>query len=251
MFGASSLAGKAATLLLSLSAHAAVALVVFGHHGPVVASSVAGQAPVFVELSAPELEPIDPPAVAAARTRAEMPKEPARHTHPYPVSPSHDSSPHDPSLRHVPIVFEKADSLPVQAAVVIEAGAAPRFLVTVGPTSAAPVIGAANGNGTRPGVSTTDPIAEMQADTPAKLVSGMPPAYTRAAQGAGVEADVPLEIVVDREGAVASARVLRPVGYGLDEVALRGVREYRFAPARRHGEPVAVRMKWLMRFQLR
>jgi len=37
----------------------------------------------------------------------------------------------------------------------------------------------------------------------------------------------------------------------IDEAALRGVRAYRFSPARRAGKALAVRMRWLMRFQLR
>jgi len=50
---------------------------------------------------------------------------------------------------------------------------------------------------------------------------------------------------------VVGARVLTRVGYGLDEAALRGVRAYHFSPARRAGKALAVRMRWLMRFQLR
>jgi protein TonB len=108
-----------------------------------------------------------------------------------------------------------------------------------------------SGDGTLGRDSDNAPISEGIADAPAKLVAGAPPAYTAAAQAAGVEADVPLEIVVDSAGSVQSARVLGHAGYGLDEAALGAVRGYRFAPARRAGKAVAVRMRWLMRFQLR
>ena len=51
--------------------------------------------------------------------------------------------------------------------------------------------------------------------------------------------------------AVQAARLLAHIGYGLDEAALAAVRGYRFAAATRAGSAVAVRMRWLMRFQLR
>jgi protein TonB len=88
-------------------------------------------------------------------------------------------------------------------------------------------------------------------EAPAKLASGAAPRYTAAAEAAGIEAEVPLEIVIDARGSVESARALSHVGYGLDEAALAAVRGYRFSPARRAGEPVPVRMRWVMRFQLR
>ncbi len=94
-------------------------------------------------------------------------------------------------------------------------------------------------------------MAAETVDTAATLISGRAPAYTREAQSAGVEADVPLEIVVDDRGNVVAARALERAGYGLDEVALRSIRSYRFHPARRAGHPVAVRMRWLVRFELR
>jgi TonB family protein len=95
------------------------------------------------------------------------------------------------------------------------------------------------------------PLSESAADAPAKLSVGAPPAYTLAARQAGIEAEVPLEIVVDSTGVVQSARSESHVGYGLDEAAVGAVRGYRFIPARLAGRATAVRMRWLMRFQLR
>jgi protein TonB len=123
----------------------------------------------------------------------------------------------------------------------------PRFVlgsVSVAPTPAVPAAPARNG-------VTVGPIAEGLVDLPARLVSGVPPAYPAAAEAAGVEADVPVELVIDTHGRVASARSLAHVGYGLDEAALAAVRSYRFSEARRGGSAVAVRMRWLVRFQLR
>jgi protein TonB len=95
------------------------------------------------------------------------------------------------------------------------------------------------------------PFSESQVDRPAKQQSGAPPSYTAAAEAAGVEVELPLELVIDRSGAVQSARTLQHVGYGLDEAAVAAVRRYRFSPAWRAGKPVAVRMRYVLRFQLR
>jgi protein TonB len=118
-------------------------------------------------------------------------------------------------------------------------------------TSANSTSAAAASQSTGPSALGTAPFAEAAVDIPARLLHGDPPAYTRGAEAAGVEAEVPLEIVIDRNGVVVSARAVRHAGYGLDAEALRGIEQYRFAPARRNGAPVAVRMRWQMRFQLR
>jgi TonB family protein len=84
-----------------------------------------------------------------------------------------------------------------------------------------------------------------------RLLTGPPATYPATAEAAGVESSVPVELVIDARGAVQSAVALGHVGYGLDEAALAAVRAYRFAPARRNGAPVAVRMRWVVRFELR
>jgi TonB family protein len=128
----------------------------------------------------------------------------------------------------------------------------PKFKITLAPT-----IGSAwpNSSGSlvvaTPAGSTNQPFSSASVDTPARLRSGDLPAYTAAALAAGIEANVPLEIVVSDSGGVTSVRGLDHVGYGLDEAALQSVLGYRFTPASRGGRTVAVRMRWLMRFQLR
>ena len=81
-------------------------------------------------------------------------------------------------------------------------------------------------------------------------MSGGAPPYPRAAAAAAIEADVPLEIIVDASGHVRSARALQRVGFGLEEAAVRALRGYHFRPAVLAGRPSAVRMKWTMQFRL-
>ena len=83
------------------------------------------------------------------------------------------------------------------------------------------------------------------------LVSRVFPIYPADARSEEVEADVPLEIVVDKSGKVVSARALSHVGYGFDESAISAIRQYRFSPAGRAGHAVAVRMPWTMQFRLK
>jgi protein TonB len=99
--------------------------------------------------------------------------------------------------------------------------------------------------------SEAEPVSEASVDSRATLLMGASASYTSEAEAAGVEANVPLELVVDALGIVVGARALAHVGYGLEEAALRSVRAFRFSPARRAGKALAVRMRWVMRFQLR
>jgi protein TonB len=86
---------------------------------------------------------------------------------------------------------------------------------------------------------------------PARLRSSSSVEYPEAARSARVEADIPVEIVVDTSGAVISARALSSRGFGLERASVEAVRGYRFSPARRGGVPVRVRMRSTVSFRLR
>jgi protein TonB len=62
---------------------------------------------------------------------------------------------------------------------------------------------------------------------------------------------VDLEVTVSETGQVATVRVLRGLGGGLDERAMAAVWQWRFAPARRRGTPVAVIVQVSVEFSLR
>ena len=95
------------------------------------------------------------------------------------------------------------------------------------------------------------PIPEAGVSVAARLISGSPSFYPNQAREAEIEADVPLEIIVDQQGRVTTAHAMQHVGYGLDDAALRSVRAYRFSPALRGGHPVRVKMRWVVQFRLR
>ena len=86
---------------------------------------------------------------------------------------------------------------------------------------------------------------------PPRLLREVTPDYTEQARRARLEGEVLLEIVVGPDGGVSDVRVLRRLGAGLDEQAVEAVRQWRFAPARRLGTPVAVIVEVAVEFKLR
>ncbi len=86
---------------------------------------------------------------------------------------------------------------------------------------------------------------------PPRLVKEVKPDFSDEARRRGLSGDVLLEIVVRRDGSVGEVRIVRPLGAGLDERAVRAVRAWRFAPARRHGVAVDVVVEVSVEFTLR
>jgi TonB family protein len=71
-------------------------------------------------------------------------------------------------------------------------------------------------------------------------ISGAPPVYTELARKAGVTGVVIIESIIDEEGNVTNAQVLKGLPMGLDEASLEAVRAWKFKPARFEGRPVKV-----------
>lgn len=77
--------------------------------------------------------------------------------------------------------------------------------------------------------------------------------YTKAALDAKVHGEVWLSVVVKKDGTVGDVQVRQSLDteFGLDDAAVAAMRQWTFEPARRDGEPVAVRVTVEMRFTLR
>jgi len=74
-----------------------------------------------------------------------------------------------------------------------------------------------------------------------EIVAQPLPAYTEEARQARVEGVVLLQCIVRKNGSVDSFRVLRDLGYGLDESAINTIAaKWRFKPGTRNGVPVDV-----------
>jgi len=79
------------------------------------------------------------------------------------------------------------------------------------------------------------------------------PEYTELARKIGIEGTVDLEIEVFADGSVGAVNVLRSLlsGHGgLDESAIKAVKQWEFQPARSNGNPVAVWTVMSIEFKL-
>jgi TonB family protein len=107
-------------------------------------------------------------------------------------------------------------------------------------------IGPGSGGGTGGG-----PYRAGSGVEPPRLLREVKARYTDEARRRGTTGNVILEIVINRDGNVSEVSVRRGLGAGLDERAIEAVRQWKFAPARRLGEPVDVIVEVAVEFILR
>lgn len=86
---------------------------------------------------------------------------------------------------------------------------------------------------------------------PPKLLREVRANYTEEGRRANANGEVVLEIVVRRDGTVGDVKILRRLGYGLDQKAIEAVRQWRFSPARLKGAAVDVVVEVGVEFRLR
>jgi TonB family protein len=72
---------------------------------------------------------------------------------------------------------------------------------------------------------------------PAEILSKPTPQYTEEARRMKIEGEVLLEVVLQSAGSVHVVRVMRGLGHGLDESAVRAAEKVQFKPATRNGQP--------------
>ena len=78
-----------------------------------------------------------------------------------------------------------------------------------------------------------------------------PPLYSDAARSRGIEGVVSIEARIGIDGTIKHLRVVKGLGYGLDENALLAVGDWRFLPATRGGQPVDATTQIDVEFNLR
>lgn len=74
--------------------------------------------------------------------------------------------------------------------------------------------------------------------------------YPERARKAGIEGRVVVQFIVTEEGKVEDPRVIRGIGGGCDEEALRVIKEAEFEPGMQRGKPVRVQYSLPVIFQL-
>lgn len=100
--------------------------------------------------------------------------------------------------------------------------------------------------------ATAAPQVARQAPTeiPLEILSKPTPAYTDDARARKIEGEVMLEVEFAAAGEIRVLRVVRGLGHGLDESAIRAVQSIRFKPALRNGQPVDIRTTLNIVFRL-
>jgi protein TonB len=84
----------------------------------------------------------------------------------------------------------------------------------------------------------------------AKPIQSVRPVYPPLALKMGMQADVTLKIIVDAEGNVSRAEIVKSGGTEFDEEALKAVKQSRFEPAQKDGRAVADEFTYIYRFRL-
>lgn len=86
---------------------------------------------------------------------------------------------------------------------------------------------------------------------PPRLLKEVKASYTEEARVRNLEGEVVLEIVVRRDGSVGDVRLVKGLPSGLNDRAIAAVRQWRFAPATRLGQPVDLLVEVAVEFKLR
>jgi TonB family protein len=103
-----------------------------------------------------------------------------------------------------------------------------------------------------------DPLSKLDAGPPKagknitqpEIVAKMEPEYSDPARAACLQGSDLLAVIIDDKGVPRDIKVVRPLGFGLDEKAVEAVSKWRFRPATKNGVPVTVRANIQVNFRL-
>jgi TonB family protein len=78
--------------------------------------------------------------------------------------------------------------------------------------------------------------------SPPRRISGREPEFAEDARIAKYQGTMTISLVVDPSGTATDLAIMTPLGLGLDEKAVEAVRAWKFDPAMKEGQPVAVKV---------
>jgi TonB family protein len=93
-------------------------------------------------------------------------------------------------------------------------------------------------------------LRQSEVDQKAKLISVVDPPSNEFAQNNGVAGVAMYHVVLGADGKPQEIAVGRPIGFGLDENAVKAIREARFQPAMKGGQPVPVMLDLVVQFRI-
>ena len=111
-------------------------------------------------------------------------------------------------------------------------------------------------------IETESTVKEVELEyLPQHMISEMPviPAnqlnsrkvYPPLANKQGIEGTVFLELYIDQNGNIRNIVILKDPGYGFGEAAVKALKGIKCIPAKTNGVPVAVRIRYPVRFKLK
>ena len=86
--------------------------------------------------------------------------------------------------------------------------------------------------------------------TPPRVIKSPDPKYSKEARKQNIEGITVLWLIVGADGLPRDIRVVRSVGYGLDEEAIRAAKKWRFKPSTMDGKPVPMQINIDVDFHL-
>jgi TonB family protein len=93
-------------------------------------------------------------------------------------------------------------------------------------------------------------LRQSAVDTKAKLLTNFEPSSNEYAQTNGVAGMALYHAVIGTDGKPGEIAVARPIGFGLDENAVAAIRNARFEPAIKNGQPVPVMLDLVVQFRI-
>jgi TonB family protein len=79
--------------------------------------------------------------------------------------------------------------------------------------------------------------AEAARAVPAEILSKPTPVYTQEARSLRIQGEVLLEVVLEASGSLHVVRIVRGLGHGLDDNAVKAAEQIHFKPAMKDGQP--------------
>ena len=76
------------------------------------------------------------------------------------------------------------------------------------------------------------------------------PEYTDEARQAHIQGTVVLDVIIRADGIGKVNKVVRGLGYGLDQKAIEAFEKWRFTPGTVDGKPVSVQLQIVINFHL-
>jgi protein TonB len=199
-----------------------------------------------MELVMVEVEPPPPPVAPQSN---ESPKPPIKIAEVKKPKPKHENAPPPPNEEARP---ESAKEAPLATGITMSStSAAGDFAAPLGNTAygkspeQAPAPSAVNPY-SAPKYS---PLSEV--DREPKPVYTFEIEYPRFAKEASIEGTVLLALMIDNEGKVSRARVLKGPHSKLNEAAREAALKFKFTPALKGGQPVATEIMYKYTFELK